>query len=458
MANNSIQAFEMVSSTQYNSEALDLICIGFGVTALSLAVALHEKKSLDNALFLETQPQSSWKPYPDIPSERLRTSFLNDLITSENPRSRFTFMNYLHATNRLIVYANSSRITPSRELFAEYLRWCADNLHVRKEFSKKVDKIVPVKNSTGRVSSWKVFFVDVATGKLEVAEAKQVICATEPEPRVPAILSQAHVRPVVAHSTETLEVVPASLKRTGGRGRIAIVGDGQSAAEVFDYVQSIRGDHQTIWYTRENVFRTSDGSPFLQDVVRQPATSAARILPAELRRQALDLRSSEVDDELLRTIYDSQYRQSVKQSDPSKWQHQIKVGRELTSAERMTGDKVVLGFKTSGDEERHTDSYDLVIAATGFVKTDHQAIMQQLFELVEGPGISVDRNYQVNFRSGMLARGCGLWLQGSIGEANNDDEAVFPTLAERSRRAVESIVQQRQQPSESSVEERSARL
>lgn len=42
------------------------------------------------------------------------------------------------------------------------------------------------------------------------------------------------------------------------------------------------------------------------------------------------------------------------------------------------------------------------------------------------------------------------WLQ--------DDEAVYPTLAEKGRRAAESIVQQRRQLSESSLEERSARL
>lgn len=344
-------------------------------------------------------------------------------------------MNYLHATNRLIVYANSSRITPSRELFAEYLRWCADNLHARKEFSKRVDRVVPVKNSAGRVSSWKVFYVDTVTGKVEVAEAKQVICATEPEPRVPAILSQTHTRPAVVHSTESLEAVPACLKRTGGRSRIAIVGDGQSAAEVFDYVQSIRGDHQTVWYTRDNVFRTSDGSPLyvtvhlkvfcantsysLQDVVRRPTTNAGKIIPAELRRQVLEVKPSDVDDELLRTIYDSQYRQSVKQSDPSKWQHQIKVDQQLTSAEKTARDKIVLGFKTSSGETQQTDSHDLVIAATGFVKSDHQAILQPLFELVEGPGISVNRDYQVNFRSNLLAKDCGLWLQGSLGEANN---------------------------------------
>ncbi|KIW21631.1 hypothetical protein PV08_02211 [Exophiala spinifera] len=448
----------MEHSTPSTSETLDLICIGFGVTALSLAVALHEKKSLDKALFLEAQSQSAWKPYPDVPSERLRTSFLNDLITSENPRSKFTFMNYLHATNRLIVYANSSRITPSRELFAEYLRWCGDNIHARKEFSRRVDRVVPVKNAAGRVSSWKVFFVDKVTGKTEVAEAKQVVVATEPEPRVPGILSQPNIRAAVAHSTDSLEAIPAVLKRTAGRARIAVIGDGQSAAEVFYYVQNIRGDHQTVWFTRDNVIRASDDSPFLQDVIRQPTTSATQALPAELRRQALGLKSTVVEDELLKNIYDSQYRQSVKQPDPFKWQHQIQVGQQLTSAEKTSGDKVVLGFLNSGGATQRTDIYDLVIAATGFIKVDHQTILHQLLELVEGPGISVDRDYQVNFRSGLLTKDCGIWLQGSLGEANNDDEAVYPTLAERSRRAVESILQQRRQQSQSSLEERSARL
>ncbi len=249
------------NNMQSDSQPLDLVCIGFGITALSIAIALHERQSLDNTLFLESQPQSSWKPCPDIPATRLRTSFLNDLITSENPRSKFTFMNYLQATNRLVVYANSSHLCPSRELFSGYLRWCADRLQARKGFQKQVNSITPVANAAGAVSCWKVSVSDMVTGKQDVLVTKQLICSMEPQPKIPAILSRANIGPSLAHSTDTLDAVPSMLKKTAGRARIAIIGDGQSAAEVFEYVQSIWGHHQAVWFTEDAVLRGSDSTP-----------------------------------------------------------------------------------------------------------------------------------------------------------------------------------------------------
>jgi lysine/ornithine N-monooxygenase len=83
----------------------------------------------------------------------------------------------------------------------------------------------------------------------------------EPQPKIPAILSQANIGASLAHSTDSLDAVPPTLKKTAGKARIAIIGDGQSAAEVFEYVQSIRGIHQAVWFTKDAVLRGSDSTP-----------------------------------------------------------------------------------------------------------------------------------------------------------------------------------------------------
>ncbi|KAK5442715.1 hypothetical protein LTS15_010922 [Exophiala xenobiotica] len=449
---------------QSASQPLDLVCIGFGITALSVAIALHERQSLDNTLFLESQPQSSWKPCPDIPAPRLRTSFLNDLITSENPRSKFTFTNYLHATNRLVVYANSSHLCPSRELFSGYLKWCADRLQLRKGFQKQVSNITPVTNGAGRVSCWKVTVSDTVTGKQEVLLTKQVICSMEPQPKISAILSQADMDVSIAHSTDSLDYVPATLKRTAGEARIAIIGDGQSAAEVFEYVQSIRGTHQAVWFTKDAVLRGSDSTPFVMDVVRRPTNEAGRTLPAELRRKAMDcadpLASGHaIEDSMLRDLYDSQYRQSVKEADPSRWQYQIKFSHQLAVARKTSSGQIALSLKClNNDEGDYSGLFDLVIAATGYDRSGHERTMRQLSDLVDGHHLSVNRDYQVNFRKGLLAEDCGLWLQGSLGEADDVDDALYPILAERSRRIAESMIRQRHRPIQPVTEERTARL
>ncbi|KAI1620271.1 L-ornithine N5-oxygenase [Exophiala viscosa] len=445
-----------------DSEPLDLVCIGFGVSALAVAIALHERQSLDHTLFLDSQPQSSWKPCPDVPASRLKTSFLNDLITSENPRSEFTFINYLHATNRLVLYCNSGHLTPSREIFSDYLRWCADRLKVRTAFQKQVSSITPVTDATGTVSCWRVLVSDAATGKQNELVTNQVICSMEPQPQIPAILSQANINPNLAHSTDSREAILSTLRKTAGKARIAIVGDGQSAAEVFEYLQSIRGDQQAIWFTQSPVLRRSDSTPFIMDVVRRPTTRAEQLLPPELRLQAVDgvgapASSNAIDDALLKDLYDLQYQQSVKQANPSKWQYQIKFGHRVEMAQRATDGQAALSLKCLNGDGGYSGLFDLVIAATGYDKNGHERIMRQLSTLIDGHRISVDRDYQVNFRSGLLVEGCGLWLQGSLGDSD-DDEALYPILAERSRRIAESIIRQRCRSSEPSPEARTARL
>ncbi|RMD43842.1 hypothetical protein DV735_g1275, partial [Chaetothyriales sp. CBS 134920] len=452
------------SMEQSGTRPLELVCIGFGVTALATALALHERKSLDSTLFLESQPQASWQPCPEIPASYLRTSFLNDLVTTENPRSKFTFINYLHSTNRLTLYANSSQLRPSRELFTDYLRWCADHLPVRIGFSKVVTAIQPVTNAAGVVSSWKTFFTDRNTGKQDVVEAKQVLCSIEPQPYIPSALAEPTARSSVVHSANCRQAVASVLKQTGGKARIAIIGDGQSAAEVFEFVQSTRGSQQAVWFTQDAVLTSTGSSAFVLDAVRRPATDAERMLPPELRRKAIQGQGAiasnhAIDDAILMGIYDSQYQQSVKQTDPSKWQYQIKFRQQLVKTTRASNGQVSLSFTSLSDTpESFADNFDLVIAATGYDKTGHKPIMQQLSTLIDGHNISVNRDYQINFRSGLLAKDCGVWLQGAFRESDDVEDAVFAILAERSRRIAESIIQQRRLPAEGSAEEGRARL
>ena len=72
----------------------DLICIGFGVSGLSIAIALQERCPTSNALFLERDKKPQWQPGLAIPGMRMRSSLLCDLVTARNPRSKYTFINY----------------------------------------------------------------------------------------------------------------------------------------------------------------------------------------------------------------------------------------------------------------------------------------------------------------------------------------------------------------------------
>ncbi|EXJ83974.1 hypothetical protein A1O3_04641 [Capronia epimyces CBS 606.96] len=480
---------------------LDLVCVGFGASALSIAVALHERRALDKTVFLERQPEETWTPGSCSDSTspasrgRLRTSFLNDLVTSENPRSKFTFMNYLHATDRLVVYANSSQLHPSREMYADYLRWCAASFQHQVSFGKQAKSISPVSvparerdgPGPGPVRAWNVVFVDVATGRQDSIVANQVICAVGLQHYIPTSLSSLgpglspSSGPVV-HAAESLPRIAAVLRATGGEARLAIVGDGQTAAELFDHLHGIRADHQVVWFTQDPVLRATDDTPFVADKTARPTSKMGQTLPVELRRRAigegLGLATvpepqSAIDRQLVASIYEIQYGQSVKQADANQWRFQIKLQHRLVGAERTANGQVRLWFQQpeSKDQDQDQDQnegrrnvFDLVIAATGYARSEYKKLTQPLVAsgLLDGAQITVDRDYQVNFRSGTCAAGCGLWLQGAL-EGDDTDDNLYPVLAARSSRVVDSILSQRSDRLNSDAtaipaEERVARL
>ncbi|OCT47109.1 L-ornithine N5-oxygenase [Cladophialophora carrionii] len=435
--------------------ALDLVCVGFDLTGIANAVALNERNGLSkDTLFLESQLDAFWKPLRSTPASRLRTSFLNDLITSENPRSRFTFMNYLHATNRLILYANSGQLRPSREMFSDYLRWCATRLQAQVLYGKMVTSVQPLRDGKGDVAAWEVVFVDAVTGEKNAVTAKQVVYAASNHPHVPKGLRGPALQTLVLHSSEYQQAIP-TLLRDNPRARIAVVGNGQNAAEAFAQLHGIWGEHEVVWFTQDAVLRGDDETPFLLESITLPSSSGAQNIPPEIRRREVNATSpltssSSIEARLLAQIYDAQYDFSVKEQDPKKWRFQIRFQHEVVHAERTDDGRVRL-FVQSPENLKEPATFDTVISATGFGQHAHYRALKPLQALLDGSSITVDRDYHINLRKAILAPGCGIWLQGSLADGGDQ------TLAERSRRLAESVLRRRTEQT-TPEEGRSARL
>lgn len=111
------------------------------------------------------------------------------------------------------------------------------------------------------VERWRVIFADSETGELQSATTKQVVYAASSQPYVPALLSRPDIAQHILHASECLDVLPSVLNGSTRRMRFAIIGDGQSAAEVFDHLQSIRGDHTATWFTQERALRVPGETP-----------------------------------------------------------------------------------------------------------------------------------------------------------------------------------------------------
>lgn len=83
-----------MTTTQH--EVFDLIGVGFGPSNISLAIALAESGMLIHTRFLGARQGFAWHPGMMIPGADMQISFLTDLVSERNPKSPYTFGNYLH--------------------------------------------------------------------------------------------------------------------------------------------------------------------------------------------------------------------------------------------------------------------------------------------------------------------------------------------------------------------------
>jgi L-lysine 6-monooxygenase (NADPH-requiring) len=104
-----------------------VLAIGAGQANLSLA-ALTDPLPNVEVTVLEGRPQIRWHPGLQIHNSELQVSFLKDLVTLVDPRSRFSFLSFLKAENRIYRALIANRDYTSRLEFERYIQWVAQNL------------------------------------------------------------------------------------------------------------------------------------------------------------------------------------------------------------------------------------------------------------------------------------------------------------------------------------------
>lgn len=255
-------------------ELHDLICVGFGPASLAIAVALHDAldgtdPSLDlprlqrqapKVAFLEKQAQFAWHAGMLLPGARMQITFMKDMATLRNPRSEFTFINYLHQKDRLIDFANLNTFLPQRIEYEDYMRWCASWFDEVVQYDQEVVKVMPEKSAgNGEITAFNVLSRNLQTGQLESRRAKHVVVAAGGRPNLPPPFPSDH--PKVIHSSKFSYISTKVLTDYQAPYNVAVVGNGQSAAEIFDFLHAHYPNARTRLLIKQGALRPSDDSP-----------------------------------------------------------------------------------------------------------------------------------------------------------------------------------------------------
>ena len=241
-------------------DTYDLVCVGFGPASLAIAVALHDKRTPARVLYLERQPDFRWHAGMLLPDARMQISFLKDLATLRDPRSHFTFLNYLKCQNRLVAFTNLSTFLPLREEYNDYMRWCASHFEQDVQYGQETLDISPHSRKNGRVDSWTVLSRDIATHEKKTFNTRHVVVAVGGQPKIPATLSTAAPDRIV-HSSLYADTLSKVLADKHSRQNVAVIGGGQSAAEIFNDLQTRFDNVWSSMYIGDSALRPSDDSP-----------------------------------------------------------------------------------------------------------------------------------------------------------------------------------------------------
>ncbi len=435
---------ESVSSRKPRAP-LDVIGIGFGPANLALALCLEEQpQSIDGrtmqSLFLERKASYEWHPDMLLEGAEIQVPFLKDLVTLRNPQSHFTFLNYLRLHDRLLDFVNLRRWFPTRLEFNHYYRWVAAQLADRVRYGRAVESVLPVApedSGGGTVELLQVVARHLETGRLEEYRTRNLVVATGGVPHVPAGIDLEAVDKVF-HSQSFLREVRRHFPRSDAPYRFLVVGSGQSAAEIFQYLFSHYPNAAVTAALRRFAYKPADESEFVNEIYSPAMTDVFFALPeAErcyLKNAHADTNYSAVDLELIRAIFRSLYEMKVKGDTRVRLRSLV----ELRQLER-NGSGIVAKLWNRAAGRMECLEADGVVLATGFQRPRRHPLLAGLAEhlLVKDDGeYQVGRDYRVASLPGFAP---GIYLQGFCESTHGLSDAVLSVLPIRSREIADSL-------------------
>lgn len=351
----------------------DLIGVGFGPSNLAIAIALKGMgASALSVHFVEKQPRFVWHGGMLLPGSDMQISFLKDLALPRDPSSPFTFLAYLHEKGRLMDFINQKTFFPSRVEFNDYLGWAAGRFDPCVSYGEEVVALEP-EASGGEVDIVRVVS-RTAEGRTHARRARNVVLATGGTPRVPELFAPLKDVPRVFHSSAYLGRIDGLGLERRPEPRIAVVGAGQSAAEIFLDLTNRFPKGRVDMIVRGHALRPSDDTPFVNEIFHPEFTDFI-FRQSEPRRRALiaDFKStnySVVDADLIARIYAVLYQQRV----TGDARHRVRRLTEVVEA-RAARDAIVLDLSVGPDGEAARESYDAVVLATGYGRDGGRALL-----------------------------------------------------------------------------------
>lgn len=389
----------------------------------------------NNTLVVEQHENVAWQRGMLLPWTQSQVSFLKDLVTLRNPRSAFSFVNYLHTVGRLDDFVNMASFLPFRIEISNYLHWVAQSLQsVRIEYGRRCEKIEASTAPDGTIDGWLVTMANGAT-----IGAETLVIGIGRDPHIPDVLREIP-RDRIVHSTEySLRTAELDVQAPH---RIVVVGAAQSAAEMLWETHQRMPNAQTTMVMRSVGLDYYQTSKFTNQLYYPSFTDEFYSARPEARRQVLhEMRRTNyagVTPEMLDTLYRQIYLERL----TGNQRLQMVTMVDITGARIDDDGDVVLTLtnrKSSLDEELRCD---MVMLGTGFEPKAPQ-VVKAVADAVGVEEIAVSRNYRMTMPPGVTA---SCYLQGTNEDSHGMADSLMSVLAVRAGEIVTDLLEHRVVP------------
>lgn len=412
-----------------NRDVLGVVGVGFGPSNLGLAIAIEEHNQTCapgqaiTAEFVEAKPEFGWHTGMLIPGTTMQISFLKDLASQRNVQSRYTFLSYLTERGRLNEFINHQTFFPTRLEFHDYLEWAAAGVDATVHYGTRA---VAVRDEGDCLA------VDLDGERSGTLRARAVVLAGGLQPQLPGGTVET-VRQF--HNHELLDKIPKlpSLHH----GRFVVVGAGQSAAEVTDYLHTSFPDAEVHGVFAKYGFSPADDSPYANRVFDPAAVDDFYTAEPVVRQRLLDYHRATnyscVDLPLIETLYAREYAERVA-GQRRLYFH----GASGLQSATEDGDGVRVTIEHHPTKTSETLDCDAVVYATGFAPMSLPAILGDLCDAgvyaAEGPAVT--RDYRL--RTSRDTSGA-IYLQGGTEHTHGLSSSLLSNIAVRCGEIVESM-------------------
>lgn len=413
---------------------VEVLALGAGPANLALAVAMEELAGEELAAgtyIAEAHDDVVWQRGMLLPWSQSQVSFLKDLVTLRNPRSKFSFVNFLHSVGRLDEFVNLGTFTPYRQEISNYLQWVADSMsRVRIGYRKRAVSVAPTWNADGRIDGWLTRFDD-DTETL----SRHLVVGTGRDPLVPEEFAALPADRVIHSSAyaERIADVDASAVR-----RIVVIGGAQSAAELLWAAHQEFPVAETTMVMRSIGLKNYESSKFTNEIFYSSFIDEFHAASPEARSQLLREMHLSNYGGLAPAMLDTLYRQRYLERLSGEERLRVITMTDVTDT-RVEGDELVLSLvnRRTGlvDELR----CDLVLLGTGF-RGVMPALVQELAGELGLAEITVDRSYRLQLPA---ADGASCYLQGVNEATHGIADSLLSVLASRSGDIVKGLLADR---------------